>query len=72
MLHWSVADVSAFFESKDAEALGQRLAANSVQGADLLRLTVESLKSDLSFNTFAAQKVCNIRDEFLGECGAEG
>ena len=66
MLHWSVADVIAFFETKDAEALGQRLAANSVQGADLLRFSVESLKNDLNFNTFAAHKVCGLRDEFLG------
>ena len=41
------------------------LAANSVQGKDLLRFTVESLKTDLNFNTFAAQKICDLRDEFL-------
>ena len=49
MLHWSVADVIAFFETKDAEAFGQRLAANSVQGPDLLRFTVESLKNEFEF-----------------------
>ena len=38
MLCWAVADVVAFFESKDAYALGKSLAANSLQGADLLRL----------------------------------
>ena len=65
MLRWAVADVVAFFETKDAEALGKSLAANSVQGADLLRFTVDSLRSDLNFIMFAAQKICDLRDEFL-------
>ena len=65
MLGWPVADVVAFFESKDAGALGNSLAANNVQGKDLLRFTVKSLKKELSFNTFAAQKICDLRDEFL-------
>ena len=64
MLHWAVADVVAFYEAKDAEALGQSLAANSVQGMDLLRLTVDSLRSDLNFNMFSAQ-IGDLRDEFL-------
>ena len=32
MRRWSVADVSAFFESKDAVGLATTLSANSVQG----------------------------------------
>ena len=32
MRTWSVADVTAFFESKDAVGLATALAANSVQG----------------------------------------
>ena len=49
----------------DAEALGKSLAANSVQGADLLRFTVDSLRSELNLNMFAAQKFCDLRDELL-------
>ena len=62
---WSVNDVVAFFESKDARALGQKLEASSVTGADLLHLSVDSLQHTLSFNAFAAQKVCKLRDMFL-------
>ena len=65
MLRWAVADVVAFFETKDAEALGKSLAASSVQGADLLRFTVGSLRKDLSFNTLAAQNICDLRGDFL-------
>ena len=54
-----------FFESKDAAALGDILAANSVQGADLLKLTAESLQEGLRFNSFGAMKVCKLRDSFL-------
>ena len=62
---WSVRDVVSFFESKDARALGQKLEASSVTGADLMRLSVRSLQRSLSFNAFAAHKVCNLRDTFL-------
>ena len=65
MLRWAVADVVAFFETKDAKALGKSLAANSVQGADLIGFTVDSLKKDLNFNNFSAQKICDLRDAFL-------
>ena len=65
MMSWSVAQVASFFESKDAAALGDILAANSVQGADLLKLTAESLQEGLRFNSFGAMKVCKLRDSFL-------
>ena len=65
MLGWPVADVVALFASRDAAALVNSLAANSVQGKDLLRFTVESLKADLNFNAFAAQKICGLRDDIL-------
>ena len=65
MMSWSVAQVTSFFESKDAAALGDMLAANSVQGADLLKLTSESLQEGLRFNSFGALKVCKLRDSFL-------
>ena len=65
MLRWAVADVVAFFETKDAKALGETLAANSVEGADLLRFTEESLKIDLKLNTIAARKICHLRDGYL-------
>ena len=62
---WSVSDVVSFFESKGALALGQKLEASSVTGADLLHLSVDSLQRTLSFNAFAAEKVCRLRDVFL-------
>ena len=62
---WSVSGVVSFFESKDALALGQKLEASSVTGADLLHLSVDSLQRTLSFNAFAAEKVCRLRDVFL-------
>ena len=62
---WSVSDVVSFFESKDALALGQKLEASSVTGADLLHLSVDSLQRTLSFNAFAAEKVCRLRGVFL-------
>ena len=65
MLRWYVADVDSFFEAKDAVSIGKSLGANSVQGAHLLRFTVESLKKDLNFNAFVAEKICILRDEFL-------
>ena len=61
----SVRDAVSFFESKDARALGQKLEASTATGADLMRLSVRSLQRSLSFNAFAAQKVCNLRDMFL-------
>ena len=69
---WSDSDVVAFFESKDARALGQKLEASSVTGADLLHLSVDSLQHALSFNAFAAQKVCKLRDMFLQPGTARG
>ena len=66
MQAWSVSDVVAFYESKDARALGHKLEASSVTGADLMRLSVRSLQHTLSFNAFAAQKVYNLRDIFFG------
>ena len=65
MMGWSVRNVVAFFESKDAAALGEKLAGSSVQGADLLRMSVALLQAKLGFNAFAAQKICRLRDAFL-------
>ena len=45
---WSVSDVVAFFESKDARALGQKLEASSVTAADLWHLSVDNLQHALS------------------------
>ena len=40
-------------------------AAGSVTGAGLLHLSVDSLQRTLSFNAFAAEKVCRLRGVFL-------
>ena len=63
---WSVNDVVAFFESKDARAFGQKLEASNITGADLLHLSVDSLQHTLSFNTFAGQKVCKLKGAVCG------
>ena len=62
---WSVADVSAFFESKDAVGLATTLSANSVQGKDLLLLTADDLVADLRMTRFGARKALSLRDAFL-------
>ena len=65
MLRWAAADVVALFESKDADALGKSLAANGLQRADMFRFALAPLREDLNFNSFAAQKICDLRDAFL-------
>ena len=60
-----MADVEAFFEGKDAGALGRRLASNSVTGMDLLQFTPSLLERDLNMNAFSSRKVCLVRDAFL-------
>ena len=65
MKSWSVAGVASFFESKDADALGKVLSANSVQGVDLMQMTQQDLVHDLRVSLFAARKICALRDAFL-------
>ena len=65
MRKWSVADVAAFYESHDAAALGQVLAANSVCGADLLKLSEADFTESLRMSPFAAHKVFQLRVQFL-------
>ena len=65
MRRWSVADVSAFFESKDAVGLATTLSANSVQGKDLLMFTADDLVADLRMTRFGARKALALRDAFL-------
>ena len=62
---WSVADVSAFFESKDAVGLATTFTANAVQGEDLLRFTGDDLVADLRMARFGARKALALRDAFL-------
>ena len=65
MRRWSVADVSAFFESKDAVGLATTLSANSVQGKDLLMFTADDLVADLRMTRFGARKALALRDAVL-------
>ena len=66
MRRWSVADVSAFFESKDAVGLATTLSAKSVQGKDLLLLlTAGDLVADLRMTRFGARKALSLRDALL-------
>ena len=65
MSRWSVADVSAFFESKDAVGLATAFTANAVQGEDLLRFTGDDLVADLRMTRFGARKALALRDAFL-------
>ena len=65
MKRWSVADVAAFLEARDAAALGAVLSASSVNGSDLARLTYLDLTTDLGMTAFAARKVLALRTIFL-------
>ena len=65
MRRWSVADVSASFESKDVVGLATTLSANSVQGKDLLMFTADDLVADLRMTRFGARKALALRDAFL-------
>ena len=65
MEKWSVPDVTAFYEARDAVALGNVLAASSVNGSDLLELNEQSLHEDLRLSHFGARKLCKLRDTFL-------
>ena len=65
MRRWSVTDVSAFFESKDAVGLATTLSAKSVQGKDLLLLTADDLVADLRMTRFGARKALSLRDAGL-------
>ena len=63
---FSVADVAAFFEARDAEALGAILSKNSVNGQDLTVLGLPELTQDMRMSSFGARKVIALRDAFLG------
>ena len=65
MRRCSVADVSAFFESKDAVGLATTLSANSVQGKDFLLFTAGDFVADLRMTRFGARKALALRDAFL-------
>ena len=65
MRRWSVADVSASFESKDVVGLATTLSANSVQGKDLLMFTADDLVADLRMTRFGAHKALALRDAFI-------
>eukprot|EP00973_Karenia_brevis_P002867 389033-Karenia_brevis.AAC.1 len=65
MRQWSVSDVEAFFESRDAASLGRALAESSVDGEDLLTMTLEQFHQDLRLTPFGARKVWQLRQNFL-------
>ena len=52
-------------ESKDAAAIGDTLAASSVDGSDLLSFTEQVVQKSLHVSPFVARKVCSLRDRFL-------
>ena len=68
MSGWSVEDTRAFYEARDAAGIASNLAANSVNGADLLSFRDPGdLVADLRFTPFAAKKALQLRGDFLRE-----
>ena len=66
MLTWSVSEVAAFLQSRDAGGLAQALQQNAVNGADLLGFgSYQEAAKDLNMATFAARKLLSLRDAFL-------
>ena len=61
-------DTRAFYEARDAAGIAANLAANSVNGADLLSFRVPGdLVADLRLTPFAAKKALQLRGDFLRE-----
>lgn len=63
---WTVSEVATFYAQQDAAAIGERLASNSVNGADLLTLESPArVSAELQLSLFTAKKVLALRDAFL-------
>ena len=59
-------DTRAFYEARDAAGIASNLAANSVNGADLLSFRdPRELVADLCLPPFAAKKAVQLRAEVL-------
>ena len=63
---WSVEEAKSFYEARDATGIAATLAANSVNGADVLSFREPGdLVADLRLTPFAARKALQLRDEYL-------
>ena len=63
---WSVSEVAAFFEARDASGLATVLQHNAVNGSDLFAWQdSQQVLDDLRVTKFAAQKIVSLRDAFL-------
>jgi len=67
MSSWSVAETARFLREVDLEGPATVCAANGVNGADLLRMTVSELCEDLRLTPFAAKKVCAAKAQFVAQ-----
>ena len=63
---WTAAEVVQFLTSKDLEGPARILFANGVRGQDLKRFTNTDLKHDLRLSTFAARRILDARNAYLG------
>ena len=64
----SVEEAKTLYEARDAAGIAAILAANSVNGADLLSFRDPGdLVADLRFTPFAAKKALQLRGDFLRE-----
>ena len=63
---WTAAEVVQFLTSNDLEGLARIFFANGVRGQDLKRLTINDLQHDLELSAFAARRILNARNAYLG------
>ena len=67
MTSMSVGEVKAFLQQQDLSGPAAHLAANSVNGNDLLAFDEQQLVEELRCTLFASRKVIAARDRFLQE-----
>ena len=72
MLTWSVSEVAAFLQSRDAGGLAQALQQNAVNGADLLgRGSYQEAAKDLNLTTLRCSQVAVSEGRFPCSGGAD-
>ena len=62
---WTVDELAARVSAEDAAGLAGQLQTNSVNGQDLVNMTLETAQTDLHFSPFAARKLMTLRELFL-------
>ena len=69
MRSWTVAETARFLEGQDLAGPAEQTQRSGVNGADLLVLSRQQLRTDVLLTPWAARKVVAARDAFLGRRG---